>query len=186
MAEYWKDIPNFNGYQVSNEGKIRTHNKITYCKKHGERHWKDRILKFKNITETASKTGYRVDLWKDNKPHSFLVARLVAFTFFGEDINNRNLTVNHKDGNRLNNHLDNLELISLADNIRHGFRTGLYSNQKSCKLIDKNKKEYCFRSLSQASMFLGQNHGYISNRLKRKSNIAYDRNKKKYYVEVEK
>ena len=45
--EIWKDIPRYPGYQAPNLGRIRTHNKTTYTERHGERHWKDRILKFK-------------------------------------------------------------------------------------------------------------------------------------------
>ena len=45
--EIWKDIPNYNGYQVSNLGNVRTYNKITFTERHGERHWKNRILKQK-------------------------------------------------------------------------------------------------------------------------------------------
>ena len=41
MEEIWKDIKNYKGYQVSNLGRVRTHNKTTYTKIHGERHWKD-------------------------------------------------------------------------------------------------------------------------------------------------
>lgn len=37
--EEWKDIPNYDGYQVSNMGRVRTHNKITYTQKHGLRKW---------------------------------------------------------------------------------------------------------------------------------------------------
>lgn len=123
MKEVWKDIPNFEGYQVSNLGRVRTHNKITYTKMHGDRHWKDRILKYKGQTY---ETGYRVDLWKNGKPNTMLVARLVAFTFYDEDINNHKLTVDHIDGNRFNNKLENLELISLAENIRRAFKNGLH------------------------------------------------------------
>ena len=76
MEEIWKDIPNYNGYQVSNLGRIRTHNKITFTKKHGLRHWKDRILSFKPFTNSNQKSkqgmGYRVDLWKDGKPKTRL------------------------------------------------------------------------------------------------------------------
>ena len=76
MEEIWRDIPNYTGYQVSNKGRVRTHNKTTFTKIHGVRHWKDRILKFKGETYD---TGYRVDLWKEGKPYTKLVARLVAF-----------------------------------------------------------------------------------------------------------
>lgn len=91
--EIWKDIPKYEGYQASNLGRIRTHNKITYTKKHGVRHWKDRILKYKSVN---SNTGYRVDLWINGEPKTFLVARLVATTFL-EDLIETSMTVNHKN-----------------------------------------------------------------------------------------
>ena len=167
MEEIWKDIPNYVGYQVSNLGRVRTHNKITY-KQGIERHWKDRILKYKCINKNAYKSGYKVDLWKDGKPHTMLVARLVAFTFYEEDINNHKLTVDHIDGNRLNNRLDNLELVSLAENIRRGFATGLYSCQKKIKIINKKtKEENIFGSLSKASQFIEHNNGYLSGKIKK-------------------
>lgn len=165
MEEIWKDIQDYDGYQVSNIGRVRTYNKTTFSKKHGERHWKNRILKFKG---NIYATGYRVDLWKNGKPRSFLVARLVAFTFFDKDINDRSLTVNHKDGNRLNNHIENLELIILKENIQHGFNTGLYDKvQNKIKLINKdNGICYVFRSMSKASEFMNYHHGYVSCQVK--------------------
>lgn len=54
MEEIWKDIPRYKGYQASNFGRIRTHNKTTYTKRHGERHWKDRILEFKPSNPTKN------------------------------------------------------------------------------------------------------------------------------------
>lgn len=164
MEEIWKDIPNFVGYQVSNLGKIRTHNKVTYTKRHGKRRWKDRTLKFKGETY---KTGYRVDLWKDGKPYTLLVARLVAFVFLEKDMNDRSLTVNHKDGNRLNNNINNLELISLADNIRHAFDTGLMPYKK-VEITNKSTGEKkIYRSMSKASKIMHYNHGYISSMIKK-------------------
>ena len=162
--EIWKDIPNYKGYQVSNTGFVRTHNKTSYTNKHGVRHWKDRILKFKGQTY---ETGYRVDLWKDGKPKSFLVARLVAFTFLNEDINNHQLTVNHIDGNRFNNNLDNLELITLKENIQHEFRTGLFKGQIKVKITDKKTGTIIYpSSLSEGSRLIYKNVGYLSQKLK--------------------
>ena len=162
MQEVWKDIPDYNGYQVSNLGRIRTYNKITYTEKHGKRHWKNRILKYKGKSYSP---GYRVDLWKAGKPKTLLVARLVAFTFYEKDINDTTLTVNHIDGNRLNNNLKNLEIISLADNIRHAFNTGLMPC-KQIKLTNKHNKEtkIC-RSMTQASELMQYSKGYISAQL---------------------
>lgn len=49
------------------------------------------------------------------------------------------LTINHKDGNKCNNHVDNLECISIADNLRHAYATGLIRRTKkdNRKRIDK-------------------------------------------------
>ena len=176
MKEIWKDIPNYEGYQVSNLGRVRTHNKTTYTKRHGVRNWKDRVLKYKGETYN---TGYRVSLWKDGKCNTFLVARLVAFTFYNEDINNHKLTVDHVDGNRFNNNINNLELVSLAENIRRAFKNDLMPQNKT-KIIDKEtKEEKIFNSMSQASLFIKRNKGYIS--MKCKQNI-YEDNKYKWEI----
>ena len=171
MEEIWKDIPNYNGYQVSNLGKVRTHNKITHTKIHGDRHWEDRILKYKGETY---KTGYRVDLWKNGKPQSMLVARLVAFTFYNEDINNHQLTVDHLDGNRFNNCLSNLELVPLKENISRAFSNGLMPCKK-IKLTNKNNNyDKVFRSMAEASRVMNRSNSYISSKIKK--NIFEDNN----------
>ena len=165
--EVWKDIKGYEGYQVSTEGRIRTYGKTTYTEKHGTRHWKDRILKQKNAQDNAM----RVELWKDGKHKTVLVHRIVALTFLGEPPK-ENMTVNHKDGNRRNNHIENLEWLSLADNIRHGFRTGLYhSNQKPCCLIDETGNKFEFVSLAEANRFLGKSSSYISSSIARNFTI---------------
>ena len=162
MEEIWKNIKDYEGYEVSNLGNVRTHNKITFTKKHGERHWKHRILKYKG---KSYKTGYRVDLWKNGKPHTLLVARLVAFTFYNEDINNHKLTVDHIDGNRLNNKLENLELVSLKENIQRAFNTGIMPTKK-IKLINKNNNyDRTYRSMAEASLVMNKNRSYISQKI---------------------
>ena len=169
--EIWKDIPQYEGiYQASNFGKIRTvEGKTTFTKKHGVRHWKSRELKGRGDNYT---TGKRVSLWKDGKPKEFLVARLVAITFLGDPP--QSYTVNHKDGNRLNNRLDNLEWLSLEDNIRHGFNTGLYrKNQKSIGLKTRGKL-IKFNSMAHLDAFLERGHGYTSGRIKKGYHTVVD------------
>lgn len=165
--EIWKDIPRYPGYQASNLGRIRTFNKITFTKWHGERHWENRILKFKPSLKNNHKqkqgSGYRVTLWKDGKSKDFLVARLIATTFL-EDLIETEMTVNHKNGNRHDNRIDNLEWLSLSDNIKYGFENGQYKQHKTILYNEKEKKE--FRSQSLASSFLGRKNGYIRNCLK--------------------
>lgn len=162
----------YEGYQASNLGRIRTHNKMTHTKRHGIRYWEDRILKFKPSTTSKQKQkqgiGYRVDLWKNGKPKTLLVARLIATTFL-ENLIDTKMTVNHKDGNRLNNNIKNLEWLSRADNIKYGFKNGQYK-QQGIILYNKEEKKH-FRSLSLASQFIGRSNSYISNKIKNNKKI---------------
>ena len=165
MEEIWKDIPNYKGYQVSNFGRIRTYNKTTYTNKHGVRHWKDRVLK-----ERIDKKNncLSVQLYKNGKGKSYLIHRIVGEVFLGDPKNNK-MTINHKDGNRLNNNVNNLEWLSLADNIRHGFDNDLYTCKKKIKLTNKKDNTIkIFRSMVQASKEMGKNKGYISGKIIKK------------------
>lgn len=161
--EVWKDIPSYEGiYQASNFGNIRTvEGKTTFTEKHGTRHWRQRTLKQK----TDKQNSKRVTLWKDGKSKEHLVARLVAAAFHG--LPPEGYTVNHIDGNRLNNCEGNLEWLSLGDNIRHGFENNLYSNQTSISVQSEDGITQEFRSMSSLDSFLGRRKGYTSNRLKK-------------------
>ena len=167
--EVWKPIPGYEGiYDASSFGRIRTaEGKTTNSVRHGVRVWKQRILKPKACADYR-KAGYRVTLWKNKKPKDFLVARLVCTTFH-ENLIGTKMTVNHKDGNRLNNRIENLEWLSLADNIRDGFKTGLYkSAQKSVILTNEAGEKISFHSMSEADKFLCRSNGYVSGCIKKK------------------
>ena len=155
--EIWKDIEGFPGYQVSSEGRVRSHNKVTYTKRHGARHWRDRIIKPK-ISRVDGRP--RVCIWANGKEYTFLPYRLEAKAFM-EEPSDPHMTINHKDGNPLNNNLDNLEWLSKGDNIRYGFSHGQYP-QIACRLVDDKGNEFSFRSLSETSRFLGRSNGYVS------------------------
>ena len=172
MKEKWVSIKGYEDiYEVSDKGNVRTvKDKTTYTEMHGVRVWKQKQLKFRGHSKN---TGNRVSLWLNGKPKDFLVARLVAFNFYGKDITDRSLTVNHIDGNRFNNNLENLELISLADNIRHAFETGLMTTCKKVTL-KKNDFEQTFISLSKASKFLGKSTGYLSEQIKKGKTMVGD------------
>ena len=159
--ESWKDIPQYEGlYQASSEGRIRTvEGKTTSNSRYAHRVWKSRILKGRGDNHT---TGKRVSLWKDGKRKDFLVARLVALTFLGTPPDG--YTVNHIDGNRMNNDIRNLEWLSLADNIRHGFATGLYAKTQKRVLLINGRLELSFPSTREASRFLGRYENYVSER----------------------
>ena len=175
--EEWKPIPEYEGmYEASNFGRIRTaEGKTTSNARFPKRKWKQRVLKTKSEKGAGYRGDLRVTLWKDGKPKDFLVARLVARAWVPGYSNE--LTVNHIDGNFLNNHSTNLEWLTREDNIRAGFNAGLYRNsQKPVRLIDENYNYIDFDSMAEASRYLGKNRGYISGAMKtKKSNFVQDK-----------
>lgn len=96
--EIWKTINQSENYQVSNLGRFRSKNKILKC----------------NI----NKRGYLYcNISVSGKVSKVKIHRLVAQAFITNQFGYT--TVNHKDLNKLNNNIVNLEWISLQDNIRH-------------------------------------------------------------------
>lgn len=162
QMEIWKDISGYEGlYQASTCGRIRSMDRTTPSKRwNSGRTWHGVVLKPKRDGQNV----LRVGLWKEGSVKHFLLARLVAQTFLGDPP--EGYTVNHIDGNRLNNSIENLEWLSLADNIKHGFRTGLYKkNQKAITLL-KDGNSVSFSSYSEADRYLGRKNGYVSNCIK--------------------
>lgn len=164
VMESWKDIPSYEGiYQASNTGKIRTHkNKTTMTARHGVRKWAQRELKQKVSKDNC----HRVSLWKEGKEKTHLVHRLVASAFLkkveGMDY------INHIDGDRNNNHIDNLEWCDHKINNNHAFDTGLIKSSTEVILKKNEEDEFKhFRSLAKASEYLGYHSGYLSYALKR-------------------
>ena len=179
--ELWKDIPCYEGiYQASNTGRIRTcEGKTTTNARFPLRHWEQRILKQKYSKNKFGRSDARVNLWKDGIEKTWLVARLVGLTWC--DGYEDGKTINHINGNSLDNRADNLEWTSLAENIRKGFEDGLYP-QKRVRLYNADA-QYEFISMSKAGQFLGRSKGYISDRVK-KSMTATDRDGTLFRIEV--
>lgn len=81
------------------------------------------------IARTNGLHNYTItSLYKDGKKHSLQVHRIIAETFVP---NPDNLPyVNHKDGNKHNNRVENLEWVTASQNSRHAIESGLYTAQK--------------------------------------------------------
>lgn len=86
----------------------------------------------KQLNTHKINSGYlTVTLSKDKVSKPYLVHRLVALTFLENPLNKR--TVNHKDGDKLNNNLENLEWATYSENKRHAFREGITVYNKPTK-----------------------------------------------------
>jgi hypothetical protein len=110
IVEEWKIIENGGSYEISNYGRVR--NKNT-----------------NNILKLNALSGYMVvSFTMNNKQMLLKIHRLVATRFLV--CTNETHVVNHKDGNKLNNHVDNLEWISASENVKHAYRTGLNKGKK--------------------------------------------------------
>ena len=139
--DIWKDIPppligGQTGYAASEGGLIRFRNG--------------------RITPGSSLNGYRY-VSINNK--SFLVHRLIAGTYLTPAAAEQTI-VNHRDGNRSNNKLENLEFVTQAENIQHAHRTGLVASQgrriKQFTLQGEFVRE--FRNAYEAGRIMGKSY----------------------------
>lgn len=114
QEEIWKDVVGYEGlYQVSNTGRVRSLAR-TYTTNRCTFHIKGKVLKL-----SLRKEGYyKVNLNKNNKYKTMLVHRMVANAFLP---NPRNLPqINHKDEDKANNHVSNLEWCDAKYNTNYG------------------------------------------------------------------
>jgi len=167
MKEEWKDIQGYDGYQVSNTGKV-------YSKKSE-----------KLISQYSTKKGYkRVGLYKNGSQKQLLVHVLVAESFL--DKPGKEYQVNHKDLNKSNNSVGNLEWVTGKENVQHLIENddsrketlrrkmseigkefnhlGVEASKKAVAQIDKATDEIIdiYESAREASRQTGANYRNIS------------------------
>lgn len=125
--ETWKDIDDFKGlYQISNLGNVKSLDIMLNCK--GAKGIDKHLRKGRILKKYIGTTGYyNVNLSKNSKSKLKRVHRLVAEAFIP---NPDNLPcINHKDGNKLNNDVSNLEWCTYAYNNSEAYRIGLKQNK---------------------------------------------------------
>ena len=152
--EIWKDIKGFEGrYQVSNFGNVRTLN------------WKH-SGKIRLMSPDHTPNGYLTMVFRlggaGSKQKHPLVHRLVAQAFIPNPENKP--YVNHIDGNKLNNRIDNLEWVTRAENEKHkiytlGHPSGSMIPPKPVRCVETGKT---YPSISEASRQTGASQTGIS------------------------
>ena len=141
--EKWRMIPDYEGsYMVSNFGNVKA---LNYARQGKEKLLKPILLKI---------GYYGVNLSKNNRHKLFFIHRLVAQAFIP---NPENLPcVNHKDEDKTNNQVENLEWCSYGYNINYGKRNEKHS-EKMCRPVEQytldNEFVGVYKSAKEAAIF---------------------------------
>lgn len=137
MKEIWKDIPGYEGlYQVSNLGEV-----LTLSDRWGNK----RLLK-----KLISNDGYYViNLYKNKNPKKFKIHQLIAMAFLDHIPNGHQIVVNHIDNNQLNNHVNNLELVSQR------YNSSCHKTDVGISWNEERKKWRSQIIINRKDMFLG-------------------------------
>ena len=173
--EIWKDIPNYEGYQVSNLGRVKSLERFRKGKNGSLASVKEKILK----TSMLNSGYYQVGLYKNSILKFYYVHRLVWEVFNGSI--SEGYEINHLNEKKFDNRLENLNLMTHRENINYG--TGIERSAKKRANGKKSKPvlQYDlqdnlineFPSLMQVYRELGFGQGNIVNCCKGKLKQAY-------------
>lgn len=159
-TEIWKDIEGFEGiYQISSMGMART----SYKRGSSNRYYiSNEFYLLKNIIRNNG--YYFITLRKNGIIKQCTIHRLVAETFIRND--NNFTDVNHKNGIKTDNRVENLEWCTRAHNIQHAFMTGLScisdkqreNAMRPIEITYPNGEKVIAESVKQASKIIGYAH----------------------------
>lgn len=196
-GEIWKDIEDYKGiYQVSSFGRVKSLDRVNI-----DRYFKGRILK-----QYREKLGYcRVSLIKNGKTKNFLVHRLIAFAFIENPNPEKFDMIDHKNGVRYDNRIENLRWLNNRENVTDGYRrkdttsnfVGVYWNTQKGKWVSQiifNNKHFhlgLFNNEKEAhkAYLIALEKGYQTVEDERIDKekikcVMYDKKLNSYYVKI--
>ena len=161
MKEIWKPIPNYPNYMVSSNGRVKS---LNYRGTN-----KEKILK-----PSLNTNGYyQISLCQNGKPTKHKVHRLVAYTFLPNPNNYPH--VNHKDEDKTNNAVNNLEWCDVKYNNNYGTHNERVANANSIPIIQFTKSGKYIRtwkSGTEVERIIGVSSSSISSCCKGKKKTA--------------
>ena len=149
--EVWKPIEGYEGiYDVSNLGRIRAYPRVG-----------SQTSKIRLMTLATDKDGYkRVSLSNNSKKRRFSVHRLVAKAFIPNPEGKPQ--VNHKNGRKDQNNIENLEWVTQSENTKHSFRVlAQPPNKTNCRKVRCVELNRVFSSIVEASEATGAGRSEI-------------------------
>lgn len=158
-----KDIKGFEGYyQISTDGKVYSLPRVVTRKNGTELTVKERVLKPHQIQK-----GYiQVMLTKDGKHFPKLVHRLVAEAFLHSD--DPEAIVNHKDLDKTNNDISNLEWVTHKENTLHAWKMGacMETLKKRSRSVENTITGEVYPSISAAARMTGIPYATMHRKIK--------------------
>src|SRR5690625_5243285 len=157
VREVWKDVSGYDGvYKIINLGRIKSVDRIN---------GKGARIKVKVLKIMKNKSGYlTVHLYNGSRKNIKLhyIHRLVAQEFLGDS----DETVNHKDGVKTNNNVDNLEWVSHSKNIKHAYKKGLMKRTGRVYITKPSGEKIMKNTYKSCSEYFGFKDGWIQHRVK--------------------
>ena len=144
VKEEWRDVPNYEGYyQVSDLGRVRSLDRVITYSNGQKRFYKGRIR-----DGSINKYGYRqTTLTVNDKGRNFRFSQLVAMAFLGHKPDGNNLVIDHVNGDKSDDRVENLQIVTHRANSTTCFRSdkGSFSSEYAGVSWDKSRSKWLAR-----------------------------------------